>query len=149
MLDNAGLGGMVMGVPRDPMWPEGHAQVPGDPFHTVCIQDLPLLFGTPAQLSARTASLFFSPAFMRPRLGSLLVPVLGLYKLGEGRVEDWEERQCLGLCQDSGPWIKVNRSPALPLRGSGLKGHLTTSTERSRRTSAITQLGPEFHSWER
>lgn len=52
------------------------------------------------------------------------------------------------LCQDSGPWIKVNQSPVLPLRGSGLKGQLTTSTERSRRTSTVTQLSPEFHSWD-
>lgn len=140
---------MVTGVPRDPMWPEGHAhsRVPGDPLHTVSIQDLSLLFGTPAQFSPRTASPFLSPAFMRPCLGSLLVPVLGLSKPGEGHVEDWEERQCSGC--DSGPWIKVNQSPVLPLRGSGLKGQVTTSTERSRRTSTITQLRPEFHSWER
>lgn len=86
---------MVMGVPRDPAWPEGHAhsRVPGGSFHTVSSQDLPPLFGIPSDLPPGTASPFLSPAFMRPLLGSLLVPVPGLSKPGEGRVEAWEDLQ--------------------------------------------------------
>ena len=110
---------MVMGVPRDPMWLGGHAhsRVPGDPSHTVSIQDLPLLFGTPAQLSPRTASPFPSPAFMRPCLGSLIVPVLGLSKPGEGHVEDWEERRCSGAVPGQWPMDKGEPIPSTASAG--------------------------------